>query len=84
MIEVPITQDSLRVAMRHIQDFTAIHYGKGDYQEPLAILRESLGITEEMLAELAEWADDFFSEDSSAPLILGVMMGLIAADYART
>lgn len=83
MIEVPVTEESLRAAIRHITDFAAVHHGKGDYNEALFVLRDSLGITEEMVAELGHWCDDFVGLDVSAPLLLGVMMGLIAADHAR-
>jgi hypothetical protein len=83
VIDVPLTEDSLKVAMRRIQDFASVHYGKGEYLEPLVILRESLGITDEMMEELSEWADELFTTDISGPLLLGVMMGLIASDHAR-
>jgi hypothetical protein len=84
VIEVPLKEDSLRVAMRRIQDFSSVHYGTGEYMEPLTILRESLGITDEIQNELTEWCDTFLEDDVAAPVLLGVMMGLIAADHART
>lgn len=88
MIRVPITEDSLRTAYRRIQDFSAVHHGQEDYDEAFTVLRESLGIDIEMIAtmtELTEETIDSGDDDKDtlmAGVLFGLMMGLIASDYA--
>lgn len=85
MIEVPLNEDSLRTAIRRIHDFAAVHQhgNQSDMGEAFTVLRESLGITDDMLSEYVEWAERFLDSDSAgAPMTLGLMVGLIAADDA--
>jgi hypothetical protein len=73
------------MAIRRIEDFAAVHSAADDdLLEALAILRESLGISDEMMNNLAEWAEIFLGDDVAAPLLLGLMLGLIAADHDRS
>lgn len=82
MIEVPLTEDSLRAALGRIQDFVRVHDGDDDVLPPFTVLRESLGITDELMELYSEWAEILLSQEGvAAPMLLGLIVGLIAADY---
>ncbi len=82
MIEIPLNEDSLGAAIRRIYDFAAVHqHGDAtDRDEALTVLRESLGITDEVLLQFTGWIEEFIG-DESAGALLGLMVGLIAADH---
>jgi hypothetical protein len=86
VIKNPLTHDALRGATSHMSDFKAVHDGKGNYQEALSILRESLGIDTEAEEAYAEWLKSIHRTGEPEPsflggALLGLIMGLIAADY---
>lgn len=77
------------MALRHLGDFVAVHEGKGDSVEALDILRDSLGLGHEQMTLLAEEGSFLFAEDDddtnvtfAAGILLGLILGAIAADYA--
>lgn len=87
MIRVPLDEDSLREAFGRIEDFKAVHQGDEDLLEPFGILSESLGITPELIVTLRELAEKLFELDVTeehllAGIFFGLMVGLIASDYA--
>lgn len=86
MIKHPLTVEALRDATGHMSDFKAVHDGKGDYQKALSILRESLGIDTEAEEEYADWLKEIHRTGDPDPAflggaLLGLIVGLIAADY---
>lgn len=87
MIRRPLTEDSLGEAMRRFEEFAVVHHGKGDYEEALTVLRESLGIDQDRLEQYRERIIDILGADGADPgflsgSLLGLIVGLIAADYA--
>lgn len=87
MIKVPLTEDSLRAAFRRIEDFQAVHDGKDDYEEAFVILRESLGLDLDLNTILHILMHSFLGDvsddtDFMSGVLFGIMVGLIAADYA--
>ena len=88
MIRVPLTEDSLRVAFSRIRDFQTVHAGKEDYEEAFVILSESLGVGTDSVAIILTLMEDFLGEEASedpqfmSGTLFGLMVGLIAADYA--
>lgn len=84
MIETPLTEEALRAAQQRFEDFIAVHEAEDDVSEPFAVLRESLGITDEIMRQYTDWADAvvFHVEPSTeAATLFGLMVGLIAADH---
>ncbi len=70
--------------MGRIDDFVAVHDGDDDVMEPFTVLRESLGITDDMMREYTEWADTVIFTDTPTPdaaSLFGLIMGLIASDH---
>lgn len=75
------------MAFRRIEDFKAVHDGEEDVSAPFTILRESLGITEEIVHTLYELAEKLFVDDVTedhmlSGVLFGLIVGLIASDYA--
>lgn len=87
MIKVPLTEDSLRVALKRITDFQVVNRGKDEYNDAFMVLSESLGLDEDMLDILLDFMTDFFGDELdhefSAGTIFGLIVGLIAADYGQ-
>lgn len=64
--------------MARLGDFKAVHDGKGDYTEAFAVLRESLGISEELLSLYVNWVIEYFGVDGEDDyLITGALWGLV-------
>ena len=85
MIDHPVTSEALLHAMRRIQDFSTVQSGEewGEQLQALLVLRESLGLDDELLTQFDLWATSFLGDDElSVPMMMGLMIGLIAADYA--
>ena len=71
--------------MRRISDFIAVHSHNEDKGTAMGILRESLGLTDEILEEYARWSEAVLGdEDVVAPMLLGLLVGLLAAEYDQT
>lgn len=75
------------MAFGRIEDFKAVHMGDKDVLRPFGILSDSLGITEELTGTLLELSEELFVEDVTNDrllpgILLGLMVGLIASDYA--
>lgn len=83
MIESPLTERALVWACDRIEDFYFVQRDGewADIMRALSVLKESLGITEEIGDYLTTWADEFLEDNfDHASLLLGLMLGLIAAD----
>lgn len=90
MIEVPLTEEALRGAFQRIHDFKVVHKGEDDIWEYWLVLRKSLGIDEERIAQIVGEAERVFNTPEEKDdayffpgLLFGLVLGLIAADYAR-
>lgn len=73
------------MAFQRIHDFEAVHHGQEDTKEAFAILRESLGIDTDLMGILAKEESELFGDKMEEILVgslFGLMVGLIAADYA--
>lgn len=75
------------MAFRRIEDFKAVHDGEEDVSAPFTILRESLGITKDTVHTLYELAENLFVDDVTedhmlSGVLFGLIVGLIASDYA--
>lgn len=84
MIETPLTQEALRAAQRYIDDFVAVHNEDDDVMPSFTVLREGLGITDELMEDFINWANRVvFTEepDPDATALFGLIVGLIAADH---
>lgn len=87
MINVPLTEEALKTALGRFSDFKLVHEGKGDYREAFSILRESLGVSNDVLVMLQEGIEEILNGDDPeliAGTLFGLLIGLIAADYAST
>lgn len=84
MIDTPLSPDGLTYALRRIEDFYAVQR-QGEVVEKavaLGILKESLGVDSAMTVQFKEWIVEFIEdEEYVAPMLLGLMIGLIAHDY---
>ena len=70
--------------MGRINDFVAVHDGDDDVMKSFTVLRESLGITNDLMQEFIEWADTVIFTDTPSPdaaVLFGLIMGLIASDH---
>jgi hypothetical protein len=83
VIEEPLTEGALKAAFRRLEDFRDVQGADSKtLSEGLTILREGLGITDEIIDEIAEWAESYAGDRGyGPPLMLGLMVGLIAADH---
>lgn len=84
MIETPLTEEALRAARRRIDDFVAVHSDDESVLPAFTVLREGLGITDELMKEFIDWANRVvFTEepDPDATALFGLIVGLIAADH---
>lgn len=83
MIQRPLTEESLEWACNRLNDFSEVHQGTewNEKLEALTVLRASLGISDQMMTDFAKWAASFVGvEEYAVPMLLGLMIGLIAAD----
>lgn len=89
MIAVPLTGDALQAAFQRIRDFSSVHTGEEYPTDAWRILQGSLGIDEDRIAQILEEGGELFNlteEDDEhffPGLMFGLMLGLIAADYAK-
>lgn len=87
MIETPLTIPALSWACRRIENFYLVHQGSewAEKIEALMILRDSLGIDDELMNQFVMWSEEFLDVDEAkeyaAAMMIGLMIGLIAADY---
>ena len=70
--------------MRRIEDFIAIH-DETDVTHATTVLREGLGITDDLMKEFTEWANSVVysrrDPDPDAAALFGLIVGLIASDH---
>lgn len=78
-----ISKEALRFAFGKLEDFYTVQKDKPfkDKMEAVEILRESLGIDNEMTVELSEWSGDFNGPGLDGPVMMGLLIGLLATDY---
>lgn len=72
-------------ALGHIQDFVQIHNGESldEYKQAIASLLESFGISNDLFRDFILWTEKFFDDPNIAPpLSLGLIIGLLVAEYA--
>lgn len=82
-----ISQDAWDHAVRCVENFVAVHGGAeaGIAQAASRVLREGLGLGDERVGWLVQRlvGDGFFAHVAAQNLIMGAVVGLLAADYDR-
>lgn len=73
---------ALRIACRRLDDFYAVQKGNGHHAlvEAVTTLRKSFGLTDELMKEFSEWTEEFCGEEHQGGLILGLLIGVMAAE----
>lgn len=83
MIETPVSVESLTWACRRVEDFYTVHKDGElpDVVEAVTVLRNSLGVNDELMDGFEAWAHEWLDGAMSmGEMTLGFMIGLIALD----
>ena len=85
MIEAPVmlTQADLAWACSRLEDFYAIHKDTSfrEMIEAVTTLREGYGIDDEVADQYIKWVHKFAGEQYDEPMLLGLLVGIMAADH---
>jgi hypothetical protein len=78
-----VTEDSLRYAIKRVEDFYAVQRDAPFSHKIDAVntLLGSMGLTAEIKLMLLEWIEKFADESNSGSVMLGILVCLFAHDY---
>lgn len=76
-------QAALAYGCLRVRNLTEIHGYKPEEEkrEAVRIVMEHLGLTEDALATIARFADEYLTPESETTFLMGVLVGLYAIDY---
>lgn len=81
MIERPLTEEALEYAQSRLEDFYEVQRRNERKDQAFTVLRTSMGLDETLSAHLKEWVESFVGPDYTPGVLLGLVLGLIAADH---
>lgn len=84
MTKAPLSEEALRWACSRLLDFATVngHKDQEEKAEALTVLRESLGMTDEVRDFFVSWADAFMdSEEYTPAMFLAFLLGAMTAAY---
>lgn len=80
-----LTKESFAWACTRMEEFYAVQRNgdQNSLTEAVTTLRESYGLTDDLLERLDKWTDDFCGERYTEPVVLGFLLGLMASEYEK-
>lgn len=78
-----MTEEALRFALARIEDFYNVQKEKpfSEKLEAVSVLREGLGLTDDLTNELSKWSAEFNGPGFDGALTMGVLIGLFVAQH---
>lgn len=84
MNETPLSEDALMWACSRMVDFAMVqkHREWDEKVEAMSILRESLGISDDVLSHFTIWSDHFMGTEEYTPaMLIAFLLGVMAVRH---